>query len=277
MKFKIFLSTLLIVFIFLCSCSKGIDNEFKINFIDVGQGDSILIENRGVYTLIDGGPQENYSYIKKYLNKKNIKKIDNLVLTHPHDDHFGGFIDLLKDININNFYTPKVFSDNEDFKYLLYILNKNNNKVNIIKSSEKIDIGEDATGIFLAPNSNNYDNINDYSAVLKVCYKNVSFLLDGDAEEKSELEMLSKDIDLKSDVIKIGHHGSKTATNLDFLNQVSPKIAIISCGIQNKFGHPHKETLDKLKINNIKTYRTDYNGTIKMKTDGNKIFISTEN
>lgn len=268
---------LLLSFIFFNGCNyNNIQNNLQLYFFYVGEGDSILINDNNTITLIDAGPSINAKELVKYLKNQQINKIDNLILTHPHEDHFGGMNEVLNQFKVINFFSPKVTVDTDDYKYLLYNLKLHNLDIKTIRGGLSINLGKNCIGKFLAPSKEYYDNLNNYSAVLKINYINNSFILCGDCETEEENEILSSYPDIKSDVIKIGHHGSKTASSEEFLKKVSPHIAIISDGIRNKFNHPHKETLDKLKKYNISLYRTDINKTIRIISDGNKLLLSTE-
>lgn len=258
-----------------CSYNDTYSN-LQIHFIYVGEGDSILIKKNNIITLADAGPSVNSKELVKYLKKEHISKINNLILTHPHEDHFGGMNDILTEFKVDNFFSPKVTVDNEDYKYLLYNLKRHDLNISIIKKGMSLNLGKNCNGEFLAPSKDYYDNLNNYSAVLRLCYLNSTFILCGDSEKEEESEILSNYDNIKSDVIKIGHHGSKTATSDDFLKSVSPYIAIISAGVRNKFDHPHEETLNKLNKSNISLYRTDINKTIILSSDGTKIYVSTE-
>lgn len=274
---KKYFLTIIISLILFNSCSYNRTyNNLQIHFIYVGEGDSILIKDNNIITLVDAGPAVNSRELVKYLKKEHIDKINNLILTHPHEDHFGGMNDILTEFKVDEFFSPKVTVDNEDYKYLLYNLKRHKLNINIIIKDMSISLGKNCIGKFLAPSKDYYDNLNNYSAVLRISYLNSSFILCGDSEKEEENEILSNYNNIKSDVIKIGHHGSKTATSEDFLKSISPHIAIISAGIRNKFNHPHEETLDKLNKSNILLYRTDVNKTIILNSDGNKIYVSTE-
>ncbi|WP_434641837.1 stalk domain-containing protein [Thermoanaerobacterium thermosaccharolyticum] len=246
--------------------------KLTVSYIDVGQGDSILIQTpSGKNMLIDAGVSEMGSTVVSYLKSKGINKLDVVIATHPHDDHIGGMPDVINTFNIGTFYMPKVTTNTNAFENLLNALkNKNVNSV-YVKARNNINLDSDITAKFLAPNSSSYDNLNNYSAVIKLTYKNVSFLFTGDAEKESEQEMLNKGYNLKADVLKVGHHGSDTSTTADFLKAVSPKYAVISVGKNNDYGHPNQSVLDRLNNAGIKIFRTDLNGTVVATTDGNTI------
>lgn len=273
------LSILLLPIIFLLiytSCiNKTMDiiapaqNKLLIHYIDVGEGDCILIQVNNKNMLIDSGSKDSKSI--SYLKKHNIKKLDYMILTHPHEDHIGNAPSIINNFKINTIYAPKIVSSSESFKNLILAIKKKKLKITKAHSSQHIYLGDDVNCFILAPNSNSYEKTNDYSIVLKITYGNTSFLFTGDAESLSEEEMIHKGYNLKSDVLKIGHHGSNSSTTSPFLNEVAPKIAIISCGRGNSYGHPHKDTLIKLKNNKILLYRTDLDGTILLESDKNKI------
>lgn len=246
----------------------------KVNFIDVGQADCILIQlPDGKTILIDGGNREDSQVIDNYLKSKAVKTIDYLIATHPHEDHIGSLPFIIKNYNIGAIYMPKVTANTKIFEALLTEIKAKGLKINTAAAGLKLIDREDIKLSLLAPNSSKYKEANEYSAVAKLVYKDTSFLFTGDAEAVSEGEMLKANYDLKSDLLKVGHHGGRTSTSLAFLKKVSPKYAVISVGKDNDYGHPHKETLDRLKQIGAQVYRTDELGSIVATSDGNKITI----
>ncbi|MCY6484352.1 ComEC/Rec2 family competence protein [Clostridium aestuarii] len=245
------------------------ENKLLVHYINVGQGDSILIQVNNKNILIDAGPKAKTVY--SYLKKHKIKTLHYVIATHPHDDHIGGMSYVINKFKILEFYAPKKIANTETFNSMITALNKKNLKIIPIKAEKKLDIGKNASCIFVAPNNDNYNNTNNYSAVIKITYKNTSFLFAGDAEALSESEILNTGYNIKSDILKVGHHGSTSSTTTEFLNEVNPKVAVISCGQNNDYGHPNKETLSKLKGKNIIIYRTDIDGTIVLESNGEKI------
>lgn len=270
---------IIIISIFITSgCTSSISsnttepyNGLKVHYIDVGQGDSELIQVNGKNLLIDAGPNESRDKLMSYLKKQNIKKFDYVIATHPDEDHIGGMGDVIKKYPIDKFYTPKKIVNTKTFKYMIQQLRNKNMKIDTPEPRIKLDLGKNTTAEMLAPNSMNYPDTNNYSVVLKITYGNTKFLFTGDAEKTSESEMIDKGYDLSADVLKVGHHGSSGSTSQQFLDKVDPKIAIISCGKNNKYGHPHKKTINKLKKKNIQIYRTDVDGTIILMSNGSKI------
>ncbi|KOA21309.1 ribonuclease BN [Clostridium homopropionicum DSM 5847] len=276
--FKIYAVISLLIFILvLCilyklpvknSLSELKPNQLRIHYIDVGQGDAALIQINNKNLLIDSGPDKK-AYL--YLRKLGIKTLDYVIITHPHEDHIGGLNYIIKNINTKTYYLPNVISSSESFKNVLQSLRSKNFNVSTGKAGIKIDLDKNLSLLMLSPVNNLYTEINHYSIVLKLNFMETSFLFCGDSEIINEEEILSKGYNIDSDIIKIAHHGSNSSTSENFLNEVSPKVAVISVGKDNEYGHPHKETLLKLKNKNIQLFRTDLQGTIVLESDGYKI------
>lgn len=248
--------------------------DLEVNFIDVGQADSIFIRfPQGKTMLIDAGNNNDDETIINYINLMGENEIDVVVTTHPHEDHIGAMDDIIENFNINRFYMPKVTTNTKTFKDMLTSLESKGIKITVARGGMEIPIDDYANVQILAPNSDRYESLNDYSAVIKISFSETSFLFMGDAEEKSEEELLSKGYDLRADVLKVGHHGSSTSSTDEFLYAVSPKYAIISVGKDNEYGHPHEGTLKRLTAHNAAIYTTADNGTIRVISDGKNITI----
>ncbi len=247
--------------------------QMKVHIINVGQGDSILIQfHNGQTMLIDAGPDDS---VLSYLNRQGIKKINYLVATHPHADHIGGMAAVIRTFDIEKVYMPRVSHTSKTYENVLLAIKSKGLKISSVKAGTTI-LDQDGLKVnFVAPCGSSYDNLNNYSAVVKIQHGNTSFLLTGDAESLSEQQMLSSGANLKSDVLKVGHHGSSSSTTQAFLKAVSPKYAVISCGAGNSYGHPHQETLSKLANAGVKTYRTDTNGTVIFTSDGKTLTVKT--
>ena len=250
------------------------ENRLEVTFLDVGQADSILIENEGQYMLVDAGNNEDGPKLVTYLQGLGITDFSYVVGTHPHEDHIGGLDDIIKNFNIKTFYMPDVITTTKTFEEVLDALESKNIALSIPNKNDTFNLG-DATVKVLYVGTEEESDLNGTSIVLKVTYQNVSFLLTGDASTKVEDSLDRKD--LQSTVLKVGHHGSSTATNEEFLNLVNPKYAVISVGKNNQYEHPHTTVLNTLASHNITTYRTDEDGTIQMITDGVNIEINTMN
>lgn len=254
--------------------AKEISNDIsglKIHYIDVGQADSILIQSpSNKYMLIDAGETKDNA-ILSYLNSLEITKLDYVFATHPHNDHISEMADVIKHYDIDNFYMPKISHTSKSFENMVNALSDKKIFPTAAKAGMSFELDEGLKCEILAPVNDSYENLNNYSIVLKLTYGKNSFLFTGDAEELSEKEILKTGADLSADVLKVGHHGSSTSTSKAFLNAVSPQYAVISCGKDNDYGHPHKETIEKLK--NINTYITKDNGNIIISSDSEKINV----
>ena len=244
----------------------------EVSFIDVGQADSILIENEGHYMLVDAGNNEDGKKLVTYFKEQNINTFDYVVGTHPHEDHIGGLDDIINNFKINNFYMPDVITTTLTFEEVLDALENNNINLTIPKENDSFALGEANIEVLHVGDESESD-LNNTSIILKVTYQNISFLLTGDAESKIINELDPSD--LKTTALKLGHHGSITSTNETILEKTSPQVAIISAGVNNQYGHPHQEVLNLLQQNNIKTYRTDQDGTIIVTTDGVNLDVKT--
>ncbi|WP_278184417.1 ComEC/Rec2 family competence protein [Clostridium cellulovorans] len=243
--------------------------------MDVDQGDSILINYNGTSTLIDSGSEEYSSNVINYLKKEKIKSIDNLILTHPHEDHYGGMVPILMNFKAKNFYCPRMASNTEGFSDILYQLKKDHSSLKFLKAGDTFVINPDLKFFIVSPNRTCYDDGNNYSLVIKVVYKDTSFLLTGDATKTSEEEILAKGFNINSDVLKVGHHGSSTSTSEEFLSKVSPSLAIISVGKRNSYGHPSVSTINRLGKFKIPYLSTSKEGNIILISNGNTIYRKT--
>lgn len=247
------------------------ENTLNVYFIDVGQADSILLENKGHYMLIDAGNNEDGPKLVNYFNEQDIKEFDYVVGTHAHEDHIGGMDDIIKNFKINNFYMPDAITTTKTFEDVLDALEETNVIFQTPKVNQTFNL-QDTTITTLSVTADE-KNLNDTSIVLKVKHGTNTFLFMGDASTKIEKNLLNKDI--KSDVLKVGHHGSRYSTSLEFLKKVSPEYAVISVGENNTYKHPHEEILKRLEEQNIQIYRTDKQGTILAKSNGSIITFST--
>lgn len=244
--------------------------KLKVHFIDVGQADSILIQSDEQAMLIDAGNNADSKDVVAYIKSRNINKLDYIVGTHPHEDHIGGLDAVIESFDIGVIYMPKAMSTTKTFEDVLNAISKKGMKVTTPVPGTTVELGK-ASFTILAPNSDSYEETNNYSIVIKLEHGNNSFLFTGDAEDISEKEMIDKNYDLSADVLKVGHHGSSSSTTQEFLMKVNPKYAVICVGKDNKYGHPHKETMDSLNKKGIKIYRTDESGTITAISDGESI------
>lgn len=252
-----------------------VSGSLKVHYIDVGQADSILIQQNGQNMLIDAGNNPDGNLVVSYLKNQGVSKLDYVIGTHPHEDHIGGLDVVIKTFSIGQIYMPKATSTTATFKDVVSAISSKGLKIKTPTVGSTINLG-DATATILAPNSSGYEDLNNESIVIKLKYGNNSFLFMGDAEDVLENQILAKQLDIKSDVLKVGHHGSSSSTTSAFLNKVSPKYAVIMVGEGNTYGHPHKSTMDRLKSKEITVYRTDEAGTIVATSDGTKITFNAK-
>ena len=244
--------------------------SLSVNFLDVGQGDATLVQYLGQYqVLVDGGP--NGSKLLSELGKvmpPDDKQIEVVVLTHPDRDHLAGLIDVAQSYQIGLFLNNGQNADSEIFAELEKQLEKRNIRSESIAEGSKIKIGDNLKITAFNPDElSGKDDRNDSSVVLRLDYGKNSFLLTGDAETGAEKDMISDGEQIDVDWLKVGHHGSKTATSEEFLDKVTPSHAVISVGKVNSYGHPNQEVLDRLGSKGIQILRTDQQGTIKVECE----------
>ncbi len=247
-----------------------------VHFIDVGQGDSEFIEfPDGKCMLIDAGDDEHGNIVIESIESYGYCEIDYLIATHPHADHIGGMDEVVEHFDIGEIYMPKAVTSTKTYENLLNAISDKGLTIHTAKAGTTVS---DCSYIeFLAPLSNDYDELNNYSAVVKVSYGETSFLFTGDAESISENEMLSNDIAaLDCDVLKVGHHGSRYSSTSEFLTAVSPKYAVISCGSGNSYGHPHSEAIERLEACGADIFVTAESKTITMISNGKSIDVEVQ-
>lgn len=272
----IFISFLIIIhFISLDSTKNSNNNQpgnISVHYIDVGQGDSILIQVNNKNLLIDAGPKSDKNKLLKYLSSLNIDKFDYVIATHPHEDHIGNMADIINNYNISVFYAPKAESTTKTFEKMIEALKSKSLKINVLKrGTDSIDLGENTKVTVFSPTKDSYENLNNYSPVIKIEYGSNSFLFTGDAERDVENEILHSNENISADVLKVGHHGSSTSTSGDFLNKVNPSVGVISVGQDNTYNHPNEDTIKRLTENKVTIYRTDIDGTVVISSDGSNV------
>lgn len=254
-----------------------VKGNLEVSYLDVGQGDSEYIRVNDFDILIDAGPRSDTDKLLKQLKAKNIDDFEMVIATHPHEDHIGGMAKIFEKYAVKSFYMPKVNHTTKTFENMVNAVSKEGIKIQPIKEGMTFDLGQGAKMDVYSPMHESYEEFNDYSPIIKLTFGNNKLIFTGDAEADVEKDVLAKyATDLRADILKFGHHGSSTSSSDEFIKAVSPKYGIISCGADNKYGHPHTETLDKIKKYNIQAYRTDTQGQITLTSDGNNISIKTQ-
>lgn len=254
--------------------------NFQVHFIDVGQGDCILINSEGHYILIDAGEIDQGNKVVNYLHKQGVYKLDLVIATHPHSDHIGGMAEIIEQIEIEKYMMPRLPEEliptNWIYDDFLQALSDNGIKVTASKPDMTLAFGNGVLTV-LGPIPNSYTTLNSSSLVCRFDYGEKSFLFTGDAEAEAEDAMLKRDRDaLKADVLKVGHHGSSTSTTRKFYNAVDPEYCVIMVGLSNDYGHPHRETRQLLKEKGVPVYRTDLQGSIVFTLQDDEFEITYE-
>ena len=246
-------------------------SNLKIYFVDVGQADCILINDNNEYGLIDAGNNEDGEKIVKYFKDLGITKFKYVFGTHAHEDHIGGMDNIIENFQIEHFYMPDTITTTRTFEEVLDALEEKNIAFETPEEDENLTFNDTVFKVLHVGKDKR--DLNDTSIVLKLTYKNTSYLFMGDATSSVEKDILDKDI--KSDVLKVGHHGSQYSSTISFLKKVSPKYAIIEVGKNNSYNHPKEVTLKKLEDLGTKIYRTDEDGTIILTSDGENMSFET--
>lgn len=256
--------------------------EAQVYFIDVGQGDSELIrlKDSGIDILIDAGTRSTKQELADYLKELGVDDIDILIGTHPHEDHIGGMAKIIEEFPIGTLYLPETSDEmtptTKTYESLLDAAESKNVTVRTAAAGDVLLEQGNTSFKVLSPSHTDYDNLNDYSIVTRLKVGDTAFLFQGDAETPVEEEILDSGADVSCDVIKLGHHGSSTSSSRAYLEAANPSAAVISCGVGNEYGHPHRETMDLLEKLSITPYRTDTQKTLLAETDGKTIVWQTE-
>ena len=251
------------------------DEMLNIHYIDVGQADAALITLGNETMLIDAGDEEHDDDVVQYLKDQGITNLTYAVGTHPHEDHIGGLDSVIRSIEIDTLLLPKAEHDSPSFNSLLDAMTDENLQAEAPKIGDTYKLG-DANFTILNSVNSTPENLNNSSIVLRLVYGEQSYIFTGDAEKQVEYQMMDSGLPLKSNVLKVGHHGSTTSSLEKFILAVDPDIAIISVGADNSYGHPHEKIVNRLNRLKIKTYRTDLNGTIIISSDGKYNYVKVE-
>lgn len=261
--------------------SAQIENAgLTVEFIDVGQGDSTLISSGGKHMLIDTGDRDSSDRVIKHLKELKIERLDYLVLSHPHADHIGEAGQIVEQFDIGDIIVPEVSQevvpDTECYDELVEAADEKDEQFKNAPD-KSFELGECTVRIY-APEKpeSGADNPNNYSLIVRADHGENSFLFVGDCELEEESQMLARGIDLDTDVLKAGHHGSDTSSSKEWLEAVSPEYAVISCGAENRYGHPDAETVERLENCCEQIYITAESGSITFSSDGENLSVETE-
>lgn len=276
------LSVILILTILLSACSlfspktdfKLSEGEAAFHFIDVGQGDCTLLHTKDTVILIDTGTYETSQDTADYIRELGIKRIDCLVLTHPHEDHMGGASIILANFDVGTVFVNKNTSPSYFYERFIDEVTRQDITLEFPNLDCVYEYG-DLRVKFLSPKKD-YADENHNSITAMVTFGETKALFMADAEAVVESDLIDE-YNLKANILKVGHHGSRNASHYEFLNSVLPGICIISCGKDNSYGHPHKETVKRIEKLGSAILRTDEKGTIRLKTDGKKIYDTDGN
>ena len=254
--------------------SDGQDAAFQMHFIDVGQALSVLVECDGQFMLYDGGNVDDGSLVVSYLQKQGVEQLQYVFCSHAHEDHVGGLAAVMAKFPAGHAYSPVTEGSTKCFNDFVKYTQQQGLQLEVPSVGTVWPLGS-ATVTLLGPVTQ-YSETNNTSLVLRIDYGVTSFLLTGDMENTAETDLVNSGANLKVDVLQVGHHGSSTSTSYVFLNAVLPEMGIISCGVNNKYGHPHEETLSILRDAGVDVYRTDLLGTITVSSDGQNYTAATE-
>ncbi len=247
--------------------------ELEVHFIDVGQGDAIYIQTPEQNVLIDGGGRGHT--VVEYLQARDVVQLDLVIGTHPHADHIGGLINVMQVFPVEEVIDPAVVHTTQTFEEYLTLIDSSNITFTEGRAGLTRDLGGGARLDLLHPTQPSSAHLNNASIVAQLSYGEATFLFTGDIEQQGESELLYRGGHLlESDVLKVAHHGSGTSTSSAFLNAVEPEIAVIMCGEDNPYGHPHPRVLELFNDRGVEVYRTDTHGSIVFVTDGETLDVA---
>lgn len=253
----------------------AVHGQLKVHFLDVGQADSILIRTADAAMLVDAGTNEAGASVVSYIRSQGIETLDYVIGTHPHEDHIGGLDDVIRQLNVKEVILPDKIHTTKTFEDVLDAMEEKNLSVTTAHQGYDYSLGDAGFTIIAPCEGKDYkDELNNWSVGIRLVYGDTSFVMTGDAEKEAEADMLASGENLQGDVWKAAHHGSSTSNTGQMLDAVQPTYAVISCGKDNSYGHPHKETLEAFEKRGIQVFRTDEQGTIVATSDGKSLTFS---
>jgi competence protein ComEC len=256
----------------------NVSGALDVHFLDVGQGDAILVKYGNRSMLVDGGPPDAGPTVTSYLKGHGVSTIDVLVSTHPHADHIGGLLTVVKEFPVKVVYDNGIPHTTQTYEEYLTLIDQKNIRYIVPQRGDTMDLGPNVTVQVLSPPPGGIagGDLNENAIILKITFGATSFLLSSDVGFSAEDIMLSSGLDLKSEVLKVSHHGSKYSSGTSFLKAVDPKYAVIEVGSGNPYGHPVPAIVARLEEIGSLVYRTDRDGNIVMTSDGRGIIVSTQ-
>ncbi|NLV91602.1 MAG: MBL fold metallo-hydrolase [Firmicutes bacterium] len=252
--------------------------ELAVHIIDIGQGDAIAISSpTGKWVLIDGGEAgPGRRTLVPYLQGQGVDQLELMVMTHPHADHIGGLLPVVENFPIKSIIADGQIHTSATYERLLLAIKERQIPFSLARRGQVYELGGGALLTVLHPQELLYDDLNNNSVVLRLDFGEVAFLFTGDAETPAELEMIEANVALDVDVLKVGHHGSITSTSPEFLQVLSPTVAVISVGAGNRYNHPSREVIQRLEASGVTVYRTDVHGTVVIATDGSQLTVTSQ-
>jgi len=256
-------------------------NVLRVHFIDVGQGDSVLVQTPdGRNVLVDAGDESSGDKVVNYLLDKGVHRIDLLVITHPHSDHIGGLPRVLDEFGVSRVLDAGYPHGSRTYADVLAAIESRKIDYKTVQDYREPEVGPQVSFELLWPPADyemgSESELNNGSIVLRLKYGSVSVLLTGDIQDEAEGKLLADHQDLQSTILKVAHHGSEYSTSNEFLQVVKPDFAVISVGANNDYGHPAKDTLERLAASGAQVFRSDENGTVVFTSDGTNVQVDTE-
>lgn len=238
--------------------------QTKIHFIDVGQADATLLEQNGAFALVDAGTQDTQQDLLDYLHEAGVEELDYVIMTHPQSDHIGGMRAVLDEFPVEQVLLPDFDKAPVEWwpatEQLMARIGEQQNPAIVMTAGDTYTLGDATITVLL--DGVESDNVNNISPILLFEAPGVRFLMEGDAEKQVERAALENGTDLRATLFKAGHHGSATSNTEEFVQAVHPRIAVVSCGENNSYGHPHEDVLETFRREGVQVFRTDLNGTV---------------